>query len=360
MMKASRILTLLAFALTTVACSKSESSNTCQTDADCAAPGTRCDIAQEQCVCLTDEACSDGEFCNAAGSCQTRPGCNSNLDCISVSGSFCDLVSGACISGSTKNESSACGLATHCPFGTACRDDVCEPLCFDDGDCLLGRICFNGMCLEDAGLCNEDAFCGYGERCVNQQCRRDRRGPFCRGCTQRTAQNPEPCDDPRNLCLNNNAETGGFSQFCGVDCSLGQDCPNGFECNYVVVLTDDECSSQSQCQCDPRRIQGPCTTNADCNSGQCIGGVCCTGEIRDDRQCVKGEGQINGFCTCSTDLDCPRDSCDPTRGACTITGTPCTIGGDECGAIPCVNGGCQIGQNCTPVAGLSCSEVLGG
>lgn len=340
-------------------CKTTVDQSNCDSDSDCPAAGTRCDLEFNRCVCTGDEACAETEFCNLAGVCQEKPGCTRNLDCASVSGSYCDLLTGTCLSGPALETGSNCGLGTHCPPGTVCQGQVCEPACYDDGDCLLGRICFNGMCLEDAGLCTDDSYCGYAERCVNQQCKRDRRGPFCRGCSPRSAQNPEPCDDPRNLCLINNSETGGFSRFCGVDCSLGQNCPNGFECSFIVVLTEDVCNRQTECQCDPRRIQGPCNTNADCPNGTCVGGSCCTGEIRDDRQCVKGEGQVSGFCTCSTDLDCPRDSCDPTRGACAISGIPCSPGGNECGAIPCVNGGCQIGQNCTPLAGLSCTDILG-
>jgi hypothetical protein len=358
MRRTSSPLFALLFAGFAITCTTKNEPNSCNNDGECNAPGTRCNLEIRQCICLTDEACAETEFCNLAGVCQEKPGCTRNLDCASVEGSYCDLASGRCIPGPVFEVGSECGLGTHCPPGTICEGHVCEPACYDDGDCLLGRICHNGMCLEDASLCNDDSFCGYAERCTQQQCKRDRRGPFCRGCSPRTAQNPEPCDDSKNFCLVNRSETGGFSHYCGVDCSLGQNCPNGFECQFIAVLTEDVCTNHAQCQCDPRRIQGSCSSNSDCNGGTCVFGVCCTGTIRDDRQCVSGEGQVSGFCTCSSDLDCPRDSCDPTRGACAISGTPCSPGGNECGAIPCVGGSCQIGQNCSPLEGLSCSDIL--
>lgn len=362
---------------------------------------------------MGDEACSEGEFCNGAGVCQVRSGCASNADCTDAANSFCDLSTGKCLTGPAEVASAACGLASHCPFGTVCAGDVCTDGCNDDGDCRLGDVCSNNSCVSGAGLCSNDAFCGYGERCSANMCRRDRRGPYCRGCEQPSAQNPEPCDDPRNFCLNNNLEQGGFNQFCGVDCSLGQDCPNGYQCNGVTVLTRESCNTHAQCRCDPRRItfatgtcaiaqtcdprlpngqpdanaqlcvvrghpgcgggnaaclvavgqtQGSCTCddNSDCAGGAtCVSGQCCTGQIREDIFCAGGENTTSGFCTCGTDDDCPRDSCDTSRGACRITGNPCTAGGGECGPIACVDGACLIGQNCAPLQGLACSDVGG-
>jgi len=356
---------ILALALS--ACSTPVDPNSCTTDNDCKAPGTRCNIELKQCICSTDEACDESEYCNRAGVCQEKPGCTRNIDCASVEDSYCDLLSGQCILGTNGEDDSGCGLDTHCKPGWTCQDKVCKPACYDEADCELGRICHNGMCLADTSLCADDSFCGYAERCTQDQCKRDRRGPFCRGCSMRSGSNPEPCDDSRNFCLTNAKESGGFSQNCGVDCSLGQECPNGFQCNFVLVLTQDPCrqkmepndpSPNAQCQCDPRRIGGPCSNNSQCNGGTCVFGTCCTGTIQSDRFCAMGEDTIQGFCTCASDLDCPRDSCDPSRGACTITGTPCTVGGDECGAIPCIEGRCQLGQNCTPVEGVNCSDVL--
>lgn len=399
----------------TAACSKDNQANTCKSDLECIAPGTRCDEPIGRCVCATNEACAEDEFCNNAGVCQVRAGCTQNDDCTDDN-TYCDLGTGKCLLGPAAQLSSQCGLASHCPYRSICIAGTCQAGCFDDGDCPLGEICFEGVCTFADGICSDDDFCGYGEMCVATECKKDRRGPYCRGCSFRTALNPEPCDDPRNFCLINSAEAGGFRQFCGVDCSVGQACPNGYGCNFVVILTDDLCVTHAQCQCESANITfatrtctvtetcrpsnrdgspdpdapfcvrdryadcnppeggeaaclvprgdtvGFCTcdTNDDCpNGGTCVGGQCCTGDIDDERQCRVGEARVSGFCTCSTDDDCPRDSCDTSRGACAITGNPCTQGGGECGPIPCVNGGCQIGQNCAPIQGLACSEVGG-
>lgn len=405
-----------------VACTKdAKTDNSCESNLDCFAPGTRCDLEVRQCVCATDEACADGFFCNRAGLCQAIAGCLSNIDC-PREGTYCDAATGQCLPGPSLQLGSTCGLASHCPFGTICTDGSCVAGCFDDGDCPLGQVCLDGSCAGGDGVCADDSFCGYGERCIDSTspatCRVDRRGPYCQGCSFRTVMNPEPCDHPRNFCLINSLEASGFRSFCGVDCSLGQECPNGYDCHGVVILTEDVCTFNAQCRCDPRTIRfatatctvaaacdprnpdgtpdtnasacvfagqrhcnggvegGPascivgkdqrfgnctCATNDECGEGGiCVDGVCCSGEIREDRDCAVGENRVSGFCTCATDDDCPRDACDGSRGACAITGQPCTPGADDCGPIPCVDGGCVIGANCAPLQGLSCSVVTGG
>ncbi|MCA9554820.1 MAG: hypothetical protein KC933_32620 [Myxococcales bacterium] len=402
------------FALAASGCSSNTpSTGLCTTDSECTLPGTRCDTGQGRCVCATDEACEADQFCNRAGVCQTLSGCTSNDDC-RQEGTFCDRLSGQCLSGPSLQLGSLCGLASHCPYGSVCTDGKCSMGCFDDGDCVLGEACVDGTC--QAGVCSQDAFCDYVEKCDDGVCKQDFRGPYCRGCTQRTAANPEPCDAPRNFCLINNRELGGFTQFCGVDCSLGQACPNGFRCGGVVILTQQTCLGSAECQCggqvryaeatctvpsacNPRLPNGDpdpnatacfveghpgcnggvdggpntcvvtrgqtdgnctCTADTECADGStCTAGLCCAGSVRPERECVGGEGTVSGYCTCATDDDCPRDNCDGSRGACAISGKPCTPGNDDCGPIPCVDGGCLIGQNCAPEQGLACSEVLG-
>jgi hypothetical protein len=399
-----------------MACNKAPATNTCTSDTDCRLPGTRCDLASKRCVCKNDEACPTGQFCNGAGVCQARAGCETNADC--ASGTFCNIMTGKCLAGPAQQLGSMCGLADTCPYETICTMGTCVAGCHDDGDCLLGHICMSGECVSGNGLCSANGFCDYGQRCVGSMCQVDRRGPYCRGCMQATITNPTPCDAPRNFCLVNDLEPAGFKEFCGVDCSLGQPCPNGYDCNGVIILTQDVCGQDVDCvcsdrskislstktctvssPCDPRNPDGTpntmatgcnypayvdcntgttapssfcfvargltagscgCKTNADCpNAGTCVSGFCCGAPVGDPRKCDVGEGRTSGFCECATDDDCPRDSCDSSSDTCAITGRPCTPGSNDCGPIACMMGGCLIGQNCAPKKGLGCSVVGG-
>ena len=69
------------------ACKGARAANSCEVNFDCAVPGTRCNLETKQCVCSTDEACKEGDFCNSAGVCQTRAGCTQNSDC--GAGTYC-------------------------------------------------------------------------------------------------------------------------------------------------------------------------------------------------------------------------------------------------------------------------------
>jgi len=411
----ARLALAAAFAVSglgAIACDDS-GDGTCASDSDCP-PGARCDVERAVCVCQTDEACDDGEFCNGAGVCQLERGCTANVDC--QDSQFCDLDSGRCLDGRALEISGLCGLPSHCPSGSICRSGVCQPGCITSGDCELGEVCIDGQCDDSPGRCADDSFCEFGASCVDGFCEEDFRGPYCRFCTPSTQQNPNPCDDPRNFCLVNNQELGGFTNFCGVDCSLDQSCPNGYECNDVLIRPPgDACVTDAQCQCEDENILSPrptcqiasecevldddgqpdpdaqvcvvegepecnggvaggpalcvvrvgetdgeclCATDEQCPEGSaCVGGDCCTGELRSGRQCLVGEGRLEGFCTCERDRDCPADNCNASTGACSIQGLSCTPEANDCPPIPCVDGLCFIGQNCAPEAGLACSVI---
>jgi hypothetical protein len=398
-----RALLLIAAVATVAACKDQPNPLACESDSECGIPGTRCNTETKLCVCVTDEACEDGFFCNTSGVCQERSGCSVNAEC-TTSGTYCDISTGQCLVGPPTGLEDACGLASHCPYGTICTAGQCVAGCFDDGDCPLGQICLDGQCATGTDVCSNDLFCDYGERCQNLSCIEDHRGPYCRGCTPATIQNPTPCDHPRNFCLVNSFEDTGHFEICGVDCSLGQPCPNGYRCLNVLILTQQPCGATAECQCSQTptyagvcrtslpcqpgagrdfcryddhpdcgvggscfvatgTTTGSCTcvTDDDCDDGAtCVSQLCCPrgSTVRTDRECRVGENRVSGYCSCATDDDCPRDSCDGASSTCALTGLPCTPGGNDCGPLSCIDGACLIGQNCGPDEGLSCS-ILG-
>src|SRR5262245_33433841 len=82
----------------------------CESNLDCRAPGTRCDLVAKHCVCATDAACPDGQFCNHGGVCQVIAGCQSNSDCAGKEQTYCDVSSGRCLKAPAAMLGSECGL----------------------------------------------------------------------------------------------------------------------------------------------------------------------------------------------------------------------------------------------------------
>lgn len=355
------MLRALCLVLVLGGCTKDSLRQRCAEDGDCPV-GFACDAAAGACRCAADTACQASEFCNGAGQCQARIGCETSLDC--PAGTFCDHTTGHCL------DRERCTSDVQCALGEVC-DEVrfqCVPGCRETGDCPLGLVCRCdggrltcpvGRC--EGHRCDDDSFCRYGERCLaddagDRRCAKDERGPFCDGCQVEPGSFTR-CpggEDDANFCLLDR-KVSFFRTYCGVDCSQGQECPWGFDCRNILVLTGALCQHDTDCPAHGP----PCTTDADCPAGRCdLGTRRCGG------QCSFNEDSKKGFCTCSADAECPRDSCDATSRRCRITRRPCSLDGDECGhAIYCVNLGtraaCLIGKNCTPAEGLTCEEVNG-
>ncbi len=353
----------------------------CQVDADCPL-GNACRISGGEfgtCICRSDEACGDNEVCNSQGICQQRTGCRSNTEC--EDDKFCDLATGGCI------ERTDCGSHVHCIPGTVCPagGGQCVSGCYESADCPLYQTCQRvpgqalGNCL--AGVCEDKSFCAFGENCINGMCQPNSNPNHCADCDP---QQPNQCGGPNNYCLINssydpNRPENGGPNFCGVECdpAVGDEaCPNGYSCNGVILLTQDQC-----------------TNDAECGGG--------------GRRCAIGEGQLRGACTCVADQDCAVDQipgrcrlinrcetpsdrpcgddsdCDPTdlcqnlggmqvcatdfspcnsnqdclcnNGSCFRTGRPCQTGA-EC-SLTCVGGGCLLGASCGPDEGLLCPDL---
>jgi hypothetical protein len=349
------LLLLLTFLL--AACTTGGVRTRCAADTDCPA-NFACDAATGTCGCRSDVACEANAFCNLAGQCQARVGCETSLDC--PADQFCDRTTGQCLDRDRCTNDVQCGLGSIC-------DGVrftCVPGCRDTGDCALGQVCrcdggeascAVGSC--EGHRCDDDSFCRYGERCVpgedgDKHCAKDDRGPFCQGCQLQVGDFSRCPGEEPNFCLLDR-KVSYFRTYCGVDCSAGQECPWGFECRNILILTRGLCTVDTECPAN-----GPaCETDADCPAGRCDAATKrCAGK------CSYNEDSKKGFCTCSADSECPQDSCDVTSRRCRLTRRPCSLDGDECAhAIYCVNLGnraaCLIGKNCTPSEGITCEDV---
>ena len=412
-----RLFAALAAALSLAAAGcKSNGPNLCAADQTCA-PGFSCDPTTGRCGCESDSSCAEGESCNAAGFCQPKLRCDSSADC--EKGSYCDSQSGACIPAGT------CTQDLQCPAGQVCAQFSCVTGCRQTGDCHLAEVCracaagtpaaqcpVGKQCLK--GRCDLQSSCRYGELCLpppgadpstdcaadtaSCTCVKDTRGPFCGGCSS-APSTPTLCrsvDDSsyqaESYCLIDSTKPLGQAFFCGVNCAEGQECPNGYACRDVRIVTAQTCKfsdALSACKpppgkvpvpspCDPAKTHAvsgkPGLVNDDCLAVQppLVGAVCDPMSRVCSAQCLgTGETSSYGFCSCLQDSDCPQDHCSASTHTCSVSGKPCqlNVSPDECQTthqIRCVKaldsrlgdvGYCRIGRNCAPAPGYTC-EVL--
>jgi hypothetical protein len=290
----------------------------CTSDADCPV-GFRCNTSTGLCLCASDEVCGPEEYCAPDGLCRRRMSCETNLDC--PDDTYCDTTTGNCI------EQGKCTDDKHCPLGQICSEFFsCVPGCRISGDCPLGYVCMDSRCEEDR--CENKGYCDIGQLCDMDSltCYDDTRGPYCSKCSSSTIYDPDSCGQGPNFCLVKGGNLA-LQPYCGVDCSDGQPCPNGYDCFSVrIVYTSDNCRSDEECA-----------------SGSCH---------------IK-EGDELGFCLCTADNQCPQDHCDDFSFQCRITRRFCTPAGNECERpVYCIDGYCHIGYNCKPLEGLRCEDLI--
>ena len=372
----------------------------CQSNADCAAH-FRCDSNGQfagSCVCADDQACPQNTdagpmVCNPEGLCQAEVGCFSNADC--AGGQYCDTAIGLCVVGPV------CNSDVDCPLGEVCdtTKGLCVQGCRSNGDCPLGDgglvvpcVCpgnvecqcpppGDGGFVDPAsydrskcpiGVCNpgtcagDSSVCPYNDSCVGvdgglSTCQLDPRSAvICQNCTYSPGTAGTGCGTlpGANFCLLDLSDPSGATTYCGVDCSSGQSCPSGYECDDIIILTSAVCSSDLDC----RPTGGICHPGVDGGSGCPSDTICVSqpGGAHCGGFCVKQEGESAGFCTCVEDSDCPQDTCNASTRTCSISQKPCDPANPAtCNSVvSCVDfggaRGCWIGRNCAPTHGLHC------
>jgi len=304
----------------------------------------RCEVNTGECLCTTDEACGAGEVCNASGYCQPSAGCFDNDDC--GQGEMCDTPTKTCIPSNT------CTTKFQCLIGNLCSGGLCVPGCEDYGDCPLRSACIQGQCMQ--GVCEDDTFCDFMWYCSNGNCLNaySANTPYCKPCD---GQNMLDCGLRANPCLIYPFDPPEpFAQvsdeYCSVDCSGGQSCPNGFSCSSIITVkttdlcrSDAECPGNLPCLKSQEEDQGFCPchdTQNPCMSNTCLQNMC---------------GTFTNTCLlidlpCQTDADCYM---------CSVTTLPCATNAD-CPPIQCDKydgvdyGGCVSAQGCGLEEGYHC------
>jgi hypothetical protein len=295
--------------------------------ASCAGDETR-RLSQRGESCDRKSDCSSGLACVsgvcAEGSFNVEPTtsecvaieCRVNDDCCAPS-ALCTLYREECDAGFTESCEAA---ATYCACESTCEAGQCTQPCDEDFDCLGGRFCERGECVE----CQCDSHCGPGRLCRDARCVTE--------CT-RDAQ-----------------------------CAAFQRCQDA-RCVDVGCETDRECVAylgSVLAFCDAGACRERCSSDIECGNAEnfsfraCVEGTCRDVGCASDEECrAYFQRRGDGF---GRDAVCrPRAAAQPSGG---VPG----VGGEDCpDTAVCGNGLIETGEDCdgSNFGGQTCATYLG-
>ena len=328
---------------------------TCDGNGQCAnaisqtCPPYSCDPATDHCAfnCTTNAQCAVGQQC-VAGSCgQSSNGaaCKTDAGCSSgfcVDGVCCNVAcSGACVS---CNQTGSVG---HCTFIPAGQPD---PTCQATDPTTCGNT---GLC-DGFGSCTlypENTVCGPSS---------------CSGLvenTPRTCDGQGTCRDPQLvdcspfLCANS---------VCENICTSDIQCQTGHQC----VLQSK--NGVSLGVCGKRKNGQLCADSTECESAQCVDGVCCESSCAGACQSCNLPGSPGQCLNVASGAPDPRNTCNDrgvascsTNGVCDGNGACQTYpAGIDCGPESCVSGvhtppsTCNAAGQCVASRSLACNPYL--
>ena len=217
-------------------------------------------------TCAVDTDCSDGEYCNADGSCAS--------DCDPTAGG------GACASGEMCSDRGRCVTKG----------------CSTDEDCGAGKYCESGKCKQDCDP-GTDTGCSTGETCtdrgecvVSGDCVEDKDcddapAPFCDKMILKSYASSGTCEQMGDQYTCNYPIR---EKSCAWGCENGACLPDpcdGKTCNtppsakcasngnaLVMYQTPGTCNAEKGGKCEYTETETPCPNgcmNGKCNSGPC-------------------------------------------------------------------------------------------
>jgi hypothetical protein len=363
----------------------------------------------EVCRRDTEESCGLSGFCNGQGGC-ARYASGTACGVATCSGPRTFVPEGECDGEGLCIE----GQAIDCtPF--TCEANDCRSSCLTDTDCVPPSVCAAGQC----GLRGKGQSCGAGVECESGFCVDGvccdspctGRCSFCaspstRGiCSPVRAGAPDPRAsvggiDPALVCRDQGPQSCGTNGLCdgqgscqryedGTSCRAGRceaganaetgpsvcisgicRAPEPVDCSPFRGCAGNrcinQCGSDAQCAsgfrcidgtCGRRPIGGQCSRAADCNSGICAQGRCCSTAC--DSPCVACNlaGRLG---TCSPVMaGTENEACgDPRCSACDGRGQCVQSVGAPCGAPSCGSGAnrnavvtptCNAAGHCLPM-----------
>jgi hypothetical protein len=272
----------------------------CQGTAPCAVGTCNGSWCEEMCSSATDKSCGDNgqniaNSCAASGESDSGyfcfPGCKANNDCTPYVGTTCSPnVAGSTTSGYSCSD-------TYGVTGDPCADD-------DAGGW--------SACTGDEG--------GTTEACNGTWCTVP-----CTGVTDNTSCGSSTTGQP-NHCVSTTGADGGTEHFCFPGCTSSFDCspyPDTF-CEPVNGGGTGFICSRSQGQ-----IGDPCSTNADCTQGTCLGDWCSEPCSTEDAStgCGMNNSGMPNYCVFDVDKGVNANRCFPS---CKTTADCNAYAGTEC------------------------------
>ena len=376
-------------------CCNSGCGTTCQACNVAGSVGTCTNIPSGQTdtnpVCNGNNACNGGSGASACKKIIAQP-CAAGSDCVST---FC--ADGVCCGAACNTACKSCNVAGSvgsCIALTSGTDNSPANICVAPNSCDAAGNCkkVNGT------ACAGNAECISGT-CLDGFCCGSASCPTCQACTgaNGTCANlalNAPDTVPANACNGNNTCDG----MGACKAKLGQGCLNGGTCasgNCAdLVCCDAACSGTCQActalkkgagadgicgnianntdpdnecvgtkcngsgACIPKAGNGSvCANGNQCNSNNCIDGVCCDQPC--DTACLScNQAGKNGTCTAITlaQDNNPANICNGSNacnaaGACkTINGLGCAVNAD------CVSGVCSDGVCCAGACSGTCKS----
>ncbi len=348
--------------------------NGLETDADCG--GGTCPKCGPDLGCNTAEDCAGAECTGMGGTCipncvdQVKNNAETDVDC---GGGTCAKCK---VGGQCDADDANCVDTAYCEAGTCTAKKALADACMGANQCSSG-FCTDGVCCQLAcgGVCSacdvpgSVGMCSYialGQDPADE-CAGNGGADVCNGDGSCAKSNGAMCaasaECASGFCADGVCCDGlcdGLCQACTAAKTGGAD----GVCGGVMANTDPdtECAASLDCNgagaCEPKLVSGTaCTVAAECQSSQCVDGVCCNtacgGVCSACTMALKGNG-ADGVCgpiQVNTD---PQNEC---AGALSCTGSAsCQKGpGAACAtASECASNFCVDGVCCNTACGALC------
>ena len=315
-------------------------------------PGTGCTFTFNTDACEDGDPCTEGDKCQGG---QCKPGdkvcpCNEDANCNPAGGGTCAGV-WHCIANQCVLETAA---AVGCPgppdpcvqsfcnlvSGSCVSEKLGDGSPCDDGDaCTAGDTCLAGVCTP-----GPSPTCDDGNPCTKDSCLS---GECAHEPTDIPCEDGDPCTTG-DVCVDGTCQKGAVSCACQVDA----DCAQPVDlCQGVVRCVDGGCEHdpESIVACPLAGLSSCLATACDPSTGQCVATLLADGSACEDGDaCTQGDLCIGGACSAGAAVSCDDGNPCTTDGCATVAGCfnapspgPCNDGNPCTTDETCTDGSCQ-------------------